>query len=184
MNKRTFLQRSLMLGLFLNSVALLSGQSNVLAAPKDGNKSVFPKVYQVSGRSLQGENLSLAGYSGKFVLVTLWATWCPTCRKELPLLRNFYADNHRKGFEMLALSVDEKMQDVSDYARILFSIVPKNEQFPILWRPAKGHQDNLGPLAGTPTHFIFDREGKLFRQRNGPLTPEDWDDLWTELGSK
>ena len=55
---------------------------------------------------LQGHKFDLQAQQGKTVVVTLWASWCPPCLEEIPVLNDFYRKYHSKGIEVLALSLD------------------------------------------------------------------------------
>jgi len=50
--------------------------------------------------------LSLADFAGKAVLLNLWATWCASCRKEMPALDRLQARLGGPAFEVVALSID------------------------------------------------------------------------------
>lgn len=56
--------------------------------------------------SLDGESISLSDYEGKMVLLTFWASWCPTCRGENRHLAEIYPEYKDDGFEILAVSLD------------------------------------------------------------------------------
>lgn len=59
------------------------------------------------GPSLSGKTIDFpAGYRGKLVMVTFWATWCPVCKRELPFWRDAWAKYHEHGFEILGLATD------------------------------------------------------------------------------
>lgn len=55
----------------------------------------------------KGTTLSLADFGGRSVLLNIWATWCPPCRKEMPSLDRLQAQRGGKDFEVVALSVDK-----------------------------------------------------------------------------
>jgi thiol-disulfide isomerase/thioredoxin len=54
-----------------------------------------------------GKNLSMSSFRGKLLLVNFWATWCPPCVEELPLLDYFYQENRDKNLQVLGLAVDQ-----------------------------------------------------------------------------
>ncbi|WP_349368069.1 TlpA disulfide reductase family protein [Salinarimonas sp.] len=59
----------------------------------------------------EGEPLTLADFSGKTVLVNLWATWCAPCREEMPALDALQAELGGEAFEVVAINVDTRNID-------------------------------------------------------------------------
>lgn len=57
-------------------------------------------------RTLEGADFNLSALRGKVVIVHFWATWCSSCREEMPLLDAFYTRHHADGVEMIAISVE------------------------------------------------------------------------------
>lgn len=55
----------------------------------------------------QGSPLALAALRGRPLLVNFWATWCPPCVEELPLLSSFYQQHSAKGWQVLGIAVDQ-----------------------------------------------------------------------------
>ena len=53
-----------------------------------------------------GSALALATLRGRPLLVNFWATWCPPCVEELPLLSSFYNENKANGWQLIGLAVD------------------------------------------------------------------------------
>lgn len=105
----------------------------------------LPAVSGASGATLES-------LRGKVVYVDFWASWCGPCRVSFPQLEELRAELSGKGFEVLAISVDE---DEADSVKFL-SDVPVS--YPVVW-------DGVGstPIAygvmGMPTGYLVDREG-------------------------
>src|SRR5580704_3510281 len=55
---------------------------------------------------LNGDTFDLSQKHGKVVLVHYWATWCAPCKKEMPILDEYYKAHHAEGLEMIAVSAD------------------------------------------------------------------------------
>ncbi len=74
---------------------------------------------------LGGDRISLKTFRGKVVLIDFWATWCPPCRNAMPGLNELYKRNFNRGFEVLAVSLDESPEPVRGFAKaenILFPV--------------------------------------------------------------
>ena len=54
-----------------------------------------------------GEALAMAGFQGKPLLLNFWATWCPPCIEELPMIDAFWRENVANGHQVLALAIDQ-----------------------------------------------------------------------------
>ncbi len=54
----------------------------------------------------EGGELVLANFKGKPLVLNFWATWCPPCITELPLLDRFHKEQQPRGWTVLALAVD------------------------------------------------------------------------------
>jgi peroxiredoxin len=67
-----------------------------------------------------GERFDLAQLRGKVVLLHFWATWCDSCRTEMPALAHVYADLHARGLELLTVSADDphERREALDMARL------------------------------------------------------------------
>jgi len=57
-------------------------------------------------RELDGQSFDLAAQRGKVVLVDFWATWCPPCRQEMPVLDAVYRRYRDQGLAVIGVSVD------------------------------------------------------------------------------
>ena len=71
-------------------------------------------------RELNGQMFDLSAVRGKVVILSFWATWCPPCRAEMPVLDAFYRRYHGQGLEMIGLSAD-RPHDRSDVQKVMQS---------------------------------------------------------------
>jgi len=107
-----------------------------------------------------GKKVALKDFKGQYVLVDFWASWCGPCRKENPNIVKAYQKYHDKGFEVLAISLDNKKD--------LWLKAIKADSLP--WKHVsdlKGWQSELATLYGIksiPASFLVDKEGKVIAQ--------------------
>ena len=114
---------------------------------------------------LEGREVRLSDYRGKWVLVNYWATWCPPCLEELAELESFF-DRHREAGRAVVLGVN--MEDIG--LENLREFV--DEQFlsyPIL-RGSPLMPGVLGPISGLPTSYLVSPEGVVVAEQMGPVT--------------
>jgi thiol-disulfide isomerase/thioredoxin len=64
---------------------------------------------------LDGEMHDFDEYDGRHRLLNFWATWCAPCRREIPLLKDFQAEQGDDGILVIGIAVDV-MEDVQKYA--------------------------------------------------------------------
>lgn len=69
-------------------------------------RHLVSKPLIVSGKLLTGAPFSTAQWKGKVILVDFWATWCPSCRAEIPRIVKLYKKYHGGGLEVLGVSSD------------------------------------------------------------------------------
>jgi cytochrome c-type biogenesis protein len=127
-----------------------------------------PMAPEVAVLSLAGDTVSLAGQRGKVVLLNIWATWCPPCREEMPLLQRIHEENAPAGLMVVGVSVDAWGEE----DRIREFLDAHGITFPIWLDP--GEQSSLGfRSVGVPATYLIDREGAIVWRKLGPLTEGD-----------
>ena len=126
-------------------------------------------VPELVARDLSGKTIDLSANHGKVVLVHFWATWCPSCRAEMPVLDKFYLEHRNSGLEVIGISLDrssqrdavtQAMKDLH-FQSALISDVETN---------------GFGRPRVLPVTYIIDRNGILSAQ----LLPDD-DETLTDV---
>ena len=101
-----------------------------------------------------GATMSLAELSGKVVYLDFWASWCGPCRVSFPQLEALRSELGPRGFEILAVNLDEFEAD----ALAFLEQVPVS--YPVV-RDAAGDSPASFGVLGMPTGFLIDRDGIL-----------------------
>ncbi len=78
---------------------------------------VVGQAVELSGTTVDGQQLDPVAYRGKMTLVTFWATWCQPCVAEMPELKGIYHDLHDRGFEVVGASLDEADTDLKSFVK-------------------------------------------------------------------
>lgn len=126
-------------------------------------------LWGLSFETPHGQSLSMAQFLGKPLLINFWATWCPPCVEELPLLNDFYLKNKARGWEVVGLAVDQASA-VQRYLRQ----VPLN--FPVAVVGAGGIEltRSWGNLSGAlPFSLVFGADGTLLHRHLGRVSAAD-----------
>ena len=113
----------------------------------------------------EGKSHTLSGYKGKWVLVNYWATWCPPCLEEIPDLIALH-ENKKNNLVVLGIALDYRSaKQVTEFADGLLVSYPI-----VLGNPKITNQ--IGPVQGLPTTYLFNPEGKLVPHQSGLITRE------------
>ena len=146
----TFLNQSSVKGMLLAIVSIVGFLvAGMATAQSVGDKATLSDLTTFDGSIVTAENLK-----GRPVLLYFWASWCPTCINEMPLLKKTYGKYKDKGFEILAVS----FRDEPAKAQAFF----KRQGFEFPGGPIDATYDaNYPNLRGTPTWFLIDRAGVI-----------------------
>jgi thiol-disulfide isomerase/thioredoxin len=124
---------------------------------------------------LDGRPLRLEEMRGNPVWLSFFATWCPPCQQEMPVLRAIDAAHRDDGLTLVAISVQETTpDDVRAYAQTY------GLTFPIGFDATSAvFHTYLG--YGLPTHVFLDREGIVRQIHLGPLTTAEAEQIVAPL---
>ena len=114
------------------------------------------KVLGLSGKGPGGEDVDLASYRGKAVLIVYWATWSESAKNDTPTLKQLVA-KYRGGFDVIGVSVDGNAKTLKTYLA----------EHPVPWAQIfeEGGQDsrpaNALGIITVPTMILVDQDGKV-----------------------
>ena len=149
------------------TLVVVAGLALVLLA--DGPPPVLGRGAQAPDfelpRLTEAPPVSLSALKGRVVLLNFWATWCKPCEEEMPAMERLYRELGPRGFELVAVSVDEEPGPVRDFRERL------GITFPIALDPDQ-KSARLYQTMGFPESVLVDREGNIVERYIGP---RDWD---------
>jgi thiol-disulfide isomerase/thioredoxin len=123
-----------------------------------------------------GEPLPMKRFQGRPLLINFWATWCPPCIQELPLIESFFKQQGPNGCQVLALAVDQA-EPVRQFLR------RQPLSFPVALSGAQGMglTQQLGNTAqGLPFTVLLGAKGQLLQRKVGRLHESDLAQ-WSQL---
>lgn len=112
--------------------------------------------------SLQGATVDLAQFEGKPTVVNLWATWCPPCVREMPVLLEAQAGNPAVNF--VFINQGESAQSVGGW------LAARNLVLRNVLLDTKGQAPAVFNQRGLPTTLFFDATGRLVSTRTGEVS--------------
>jgi thiol-disulfide isomerase/thioredoxin len=126
-------------------------------------------LWDLQFESPAGKGLTMGHFKGKPLLLNFWATWCPPCIEELPMIQTFWRDNAANGHQVVALAIDQPSA-----VRRFLERQPLG--FPVGLAGLEGTNlaKSLGNAAGgLPFTVFFKGDGSIWRQKMGQLTSDD-----------
>jgi len=118
--------------------------------------------------TLDGDTVSLAGLRGEAVLLNIWATWCPPCRKEMPDLQALHEEFGPRGLTVLGVSIDAAGAD--DTVREF--LAEHGITYTILRDPGEKITAAF-PAQGVPVTVLLDTDGVVRWRHLGPVTADN-----------
>lgn len=126
-----------------------------------GNKT--PQPFDL--KNIRGERVVRSHFKNKVTVVNFWATWCPPCVEEIPMLNRLKAKMSGKGFELISINFGQDKAVINEFLKKI------NVEFPVLL-------DGGGRTAGAwntivlPSTFVIGPDGKFAYAVNAAI---EWD---------
>lgn len=145
----------------VNSKSPASG-TRPTARVNSGLAALPREVLDAENRAASGAApIKLADYSGKVLLINLWATWCNPCRIETPELVKLHKEFQSRGVEMVALSTedpDASAQSVIDFVR------EYDVDYQVGWATREVAITLMQGRTSIPQSFIIARDGRIIKR--------------------
>ncbi len=136
----------------------------------DGSsQAVEGKLWAREFSTPEGQTIKMESLRRKPLLLNFWASWCPPCIEELPLISSFYSEHSTKGFQVLGLAIDElaPVRRFLNHTPVLF---------PVAMAGASGIEigRSLGNAGGgLPFTAVLNSKGQIAHRKMGRVTPYD-----------
>ncbi|MFE1393657.1 TlpA family protein disulfide reductase [Nocardiopsis alba] len=138
----------------------------------DGSATVFEAgdrvpVPEVGGTTFEGDELALADYEGRILVLNVWASWCGPCRAEQPVLDEVFAEYGDLGVDFLGVNIKDNETAALAYTE------NKGVEYPSLYdQPGEipqAFRETVPPRA-IPSTLVISPEGEIAARVIGPTT--------------
>jgi peroxiredoxin len=140
----------------------MASGTNIVFAEVETGVDIGQKATPFVLLSVEGEQIALESFAkDKVTLLVFGTTWCPSCRHEVPLLKEYYDDLKVDGLRVLWINVQESKKKVS-------SFVGKNSiNYPVAL-DSNADVARLYQVVGIPLNIILDKKGVIRYKDNRP----------------
>ena len=128
-----------------------------------------PKIYEeVIFKDINQNNVNLADFKGKLVILNFWATWCAPCKEEMPSLDHLQSNVKLSNLKIFPINIGQ--EDISKSELFFKELNIKNLD---IYIDAPITLAKKFSLRGVPTTIIFNKEGKEFARIIGSIDFND-----------
>lgn len=149
-----------------------SANSSTAARPSAGFVTLPRPILDAENKAASGGSIKLSDYSGKVLLVNLWATWCGPCRIETPELVKLHKEYQDRGVEMIGLSTEDPDGSAEKVAEF---VKEYDVKYHIGWATRDVALGLMQGRTNIPQSFIIARDGRIIKRFIGfrpDVTPQ------------
>jgi len=120
---------------------------------------------EITLKDADGKDVRLSDLRGKIVFLNFWATWCPTCRIEMPSMEKLHQKFKDKDFALVSINLQESASQVKAFFK----------EYQLTFVALLDSDGEVGIRFGInaiPTTFILDKKGQIIAKAVGP---REWD---------
>ena len=127
------------------------------------------ELWQMQFDTPDGGKLAMQTLKGKPLLINFWATWCPPCVEELPLLERFYSQNKASSVQIVGLAADKP-----EAVRTFLKKLPLTFPIGLIDLSGIALSKSWGNLAGgLPFSVMLAADGRVLQRKMGKLNEDD-----------
>ena len=136
--------------------------TNIVFAEVETGVDIWQKAAPFKLLSVEGKEIELESFAkDKVTLLVFGTTWCPSCRHEVPILKEYYDDLKDDGLKVLGIDVQESKKKVS-------SFIGKNRiNYPVAL-DSNADVARLYQVVGIPLNIVLDKKGVIRYKDNRP----------------
>ena len=156
----------------LGAVGVTAGAAGIASAwwragrsPQASPEGMWARHWE----SPTGIPFAMQSFQGRPLLINFWATWCPPCIEELPLIEAFYQENKAKSWQVLGIAVDQRdaVQRFLARSPVAFPVV-------LAGFPGMELSKSLGNLSGgLPFTVVIGQDGVVAHRKMGKVVDTD-----------
>jgi len=122
-----------------------------------------------SATTVHGDEVSLADSKARPLLLQFWASWCPHCRRDLPMIQRLFTKYQGQRLRIATVSVDQNQQALTAFLR------DQRVAFPVVWafdprNPANPTLPDRYEVEGIPAYYLIDGTGMIVRTWSGSVS--------------
>jgi peroxiredoxin len=143
-----------------------ASSTNIVFAGVETGVGIGQKAVSFELLSVEGKAIALESFAkDKVTLLVFGTTWCPSCRHEVPILKEYFDGLKDDGLKVLGIDVQESKKKVS-------SFVKKNQiNYPVAL-DSNADAARLYQVVGIPLNIVLDKEGVIRYKDNRPPSKE------------
>lgn len=142
-----------------------TGGTNGKPIPRAGELAREFQALRIT-ESLEVELVSFSEYAGRPIWLNFWGSWCQPCRLEMPDMINAYGQLKGTGLVLLAVSLDEPIEEAFLYAAEV------GANFTVLSDPNRQYTGRNYQINNFPTHIFIDASGIVRAVELAPMSVE------------